>query len=179
MVVDRADAGHLYAETARTSKDVASTGSQPTAWVASATTSAPCARAAATTSPPAATSPVADWTRLKATASVRSSIAWGRSAGGTVRTSRSCTSQGNRFEVCSMSGTTTRDPDGSEAATGASTCEAEAPTATSSDGTPTRRAKAVRARPVDRSHLSQPLAPRRHSASALCSASNAGSGGMP
>ena len=46
----RGDISHLYAPTMTTSASAASNGSQPQAWVASTTTSAPTDRAAATIS---------------------------------------------------------------------------------------------------------------------------------
>ena len=54
-----------------------------------------------------------------------------------------------------------------------------APIAMSSGVTPVIRANAARARPVDSSHGSQLVFPHRQSASADCSASQAGRGGSP
>jgi hypothetical protein len=129
-----------------------------------------------------AISPVADWTRLKATSVVPAPIASVSFSNGTVSTEMprsACTSHGKRFEVNSISGTTTRAPAGSIAATGASRPDTVAPTAMSPGVTPVIRAKAARARPVDSSHGSQLVRPCCQSASAACSASHAGRGGSP
>ena len=82
-----------------------------------------------------ATSPVADWTALNATTSVRPSIASARrGAGRTGRRSRArpCTSHGNTIDVNSMSGTRTRAPSGSAVAEVRTSCDTVLPSATSS-----------------------------------------------
>lgn len=126
--------------------------------------------------------PSEDWTRLNATAVVRSSIAVASLAAGTVTTSTpraSWTSQGKRFEVNSMSGTSTRAPGGSAAANGASRPEAVWPAITASTGAPTRRAKQARARSPAACHASMSERPSRHASWAAVMAAYAVSGGMP
>src|SRR5690606_1553274 len=112
---------------------------QPHARVASTATAAPRARAASAPRRYGATAPSADWTRLNTTRSVASSTASARSDSGTVRATTprwACAIHGNRAEVNSPVGATTRAPSGSAAATGANSCETVAPTATSATGTP-------------------------------------------
>ena len=78
-----------------------------------------------------------------------------------------------------MSGTTTRAPAGSAAATRPSRPETVAPIATSPAGTPVSRAKRSRAWSTLRSHGSQLVRPVRQSSSMTCIASIAGRGGRP
>jgi hypothetical protein len=161
---------------------VASTGSQPQAWVASATTSAPCWRAAAVISAAGASWPDADWTRLNATSVVRPSMAPASRSSGTGTTSTpwaARTSQGNRLELNSPSGTTTRAPAVRTVATEPSSSETVAPMATSAAGTLTSRAKRSRDWSTLRSHGSQLVRPVRHSSSMAWTAANAGRGGRP
>ena len=86
---------------------------------------------------------------------------------------------GNSVEVNSTSGTTTRVPFGSDAATSPTSPDTFAPTATRAGSLPTSVAKAARARPVCSFQPSQLVLPVRHSSSAPCSASHAGRGGRP
>ena len=144
--------------------------------------SAPCSRAAASTASRSASSPVADWTALNATAVVRPSIASASRSSGTVSTSTprcACARNGKSSEVKSISGATTRAPSGIAAATWPTSPETVAPVATRSGGTPTSRAHASRARAVLSPHGSQVVRPSRQSASAACSSSQAGCGGSP
>ena len=78
-----------------------------------------------------------------------------------------------------MSGTSTRVPAGSEAATSPTRPETVEPIATRSGTVPTSRAKAARARSVSSLQPSQLVRPVRHSSRTACSASQAGRGGRP
>ena len=86
---------------------------------------------------------------------------------------------GKSVEVNSISGTITRVPAGSDAATSPTRPETVAPIATRSAELPTSRANAARARSVSSLQPSQLVRPCRHSSSADCSASHAGRGGRP
>ena len=80
-----------------------------------------------------ATSPVADCTADQATTSTSGVMASTNRSTGAVRTTTprsACTAQGHTFEVNSMSGTSTRVPSGTAAATGASSWDTDAPVAT-------------------------------------------------
>ena len=111
-------------------------------------------------------------TALNATTSAAASIASARRAAGTVATvtSRcSCwTRNGNSVEVNSSSGTITRAPSGSEAATSPTKPDTVAPIATRAAGTPTISANAARAPSLASPQCSQPVRPPRQSASAAC-----------
>ena len=78
-----------------------------------------------------------------------------------------------------MSGTSTRAPSGSEAATRPTNSDAVAPTETRSGCTPTIVANAARAPSVASPQCSQLVRPPRQSASASCSASKPARGGRP
>ena len=109
---------------------LASNGSQPQPWMASITTSASCARAASITASRSSTSPEDDWTRLAATTSVRSSISSARRSSGTTRVSTprsACAMNGNMSEAKSPSGTRTRAPSGTVAATSPMSAETAGP----------------------------------------------------
>lgn len=114
---------------------------------------------------------------------VCASIASARRAAGTVSTVTarcSCwTRNGNSVEVNSSSGTMTRAPSGTEAATSPTKPETVAPIATRVAGTPTIWAKAARAASLDSPQCSQLVRPPRQSASAACIASKPSRGGSP
>ena len=138
------------------------------------------ASAAARIASRSATSPVDICTALNATAPTVSSIASATRAGGTVVTSSpGWTMNGNSEEVNSTSGTITRVPAGSEAATSPTSPDTVAPIATRSAEVPTSRANAARARSVSSLQPSQLVRPPRHSSSTRCSASQLGRGGRP
>jgi hypothetical protein len=126
----------------------------------------------------AATHPVADCTRLNATAAVSWVIASASRSAGTVSTS-AATAQGNRLLVNSISGTTTLAPGGSAVATTDMICDTVELTLTSAAGAPTRRANAARARPTEASHGFQSVRPWRQSVSTAWSSSKARRGGRP
>jgi hypothetical protein len=172
----------LYAWAATTSKRVTSSGSQLSACDASTTVSAPCWPAAAAMSSSAATAPLEDWTALKATTPVDASIVSASRSSGTneTRTPRaSCARNGKISEVNSFSAATTRVPSGSAAATIPSSPETLAPIATSSTRAPVIKANCSRARWVAGTQPSKLVRPPCQSASAACSASQAGLGGSP
>ena len=139
------------------------------------------ASAAARIASRSATSPVDICTALKATTSVRSSIASASRAGGTVVTSSpGWTRNGKRVDVNSISGITTRLPAGSEAATRPTRPETVAPIATRPGSVFDELARtAARAPSVASLQPSQLVRPPRHSSSACCSASQPACGGRP
>src|SRR6266536_1299096 len=146
------------------------------------TSRAPISLLAATTAGRSSTTPVDDCTALTATRSIPGRIAATNSSPGTATTSTprsSCTFHGNTFEVNSTVSVSTVAPSGSAAAIGTKAADTVLPTNTSAASAPTNRANDSRARPVDSSHGSQLVAPTRQSASAACSASQAGRGGNP
>ncbi len=139
---------HLYAWQTTASKTDASTGSQPTAWVASHSVSAPCCAAAVTMAAASATSPVADCTTEKATRAVLGRTCAARSRRGAVRTTRprpECT-KGSTIDENSPSGTSTSAPSGSADATIPAATEVCEPIATRSAPMPTRDANSPRER---------------------------------
>ena len=142
----RGQHSHLYAWQSRASTREASTGIHPTACVASHTVRAPTRAAAAPMASRSATSPEPDCTSEKATRSVSAAISSARVRSGTARTSmpRPAWTKGSTSEENSSSGTSTRAPLGSAAASSETCAEVWEPIATRSGATPTRRAKCER-----------------------------------
>src|SRR6478609_9803318 len=152
------------------------------AWDVSITVNVPASRAARLIAARSATSPVADCTAEKATTSMsRPMASASRSTGAvsTVTPRSACTAQGKTFEVNSTSGTSTRAPSGTAAATGASNWETAAPVATDPGSTATSAANSFLATDTASAHGSQLVRPLRQSCSDRCNASHAGRGGGP